>query len=196
MSKGRETRDDILQHALGEATRLGLEGLSIGGLAKEVGMSKSGLFAHFGSKEGLQIAVLQRASALFADAVIRSAIRLPRGEPRVTGINEGWLDWADSNRIPGGCLFMSTTFEYDDRPGPVRDTLVVHMQQLQDHLRRAGAIAVEEGHFRADLDLDSFAFQWHSLMLGYHVQSRFFRSPKARRWMESAFNELVERARV
>lgn len=196
MTKGRETRDEILQHALAEATRLGLESLSIGALAKEVGMSKSGLFAHFGSKEGLQIAVLQRASELFGDRVIRRGIEHPRGEPRVLGINEAWLDWADSNRIPGGCLFSSTTFEYDDRPGPVRDTLTVHMQQLQDHLRRAAAIAVDEGHFRKDLDLGAFAFEWHSLMLGYHVQSRFFRSPRARRWMEDAFTELVRRARA
>lgn len=196
MSKGRETRQEILQHALAEATRLGLEALSIGGLARDVGMSKSGLFAHFGSKEGLQIAVLQRASQLFGEQVILKGIARPRGEARVLGINQAWLDWADSNRIPGGCLFTASTFEYDDRPGPVRDTLTVHMQQLLDHLRRAAAIAIDEGHFREDLDLDAFAFEWHALMLGYHVQSRFFRAPRARQWMEAAFRELVRRARA
>lgn len=195
MSKGRETRDEILEHALGEATRLGLEGLSIGGLAREIGMSKSGLFAHFGSKEGLQIAVLQRASDQFADRVMRRAIPTARGLPRVRAINEAWLDWADSQQIPGGCLFMSSTFEYDERPGPVRDTLTVHMQQLQDNLRIAAAIAQEEGHFRDDLDLDRFAFEWHALMLGYHVQSRFFRNPRARRMMSAAFERLVDDAR-
>lgn len=195
MSKGRETRDEILELAVGEATRLGLESLSIGALARDVGMSKSGLFAHFGSKEGLQIAVLQRASNRFADRVMRRAVTAPRGEPRVHAINTCWLDWADSNAIPGGCLFMSSSFEYDDRPGPVRDTLNVHTQQLQDNLRRAAAIAVEEGHFRDDLDLDGFAFEWHSLMLGYHVQSRFFRDPRARRMMQAAFERLVDNAR-
>lgn len=195
MSKGRETRDEILELAIGEATRLGLEGLSIGGLARDVGMSKSGLFAHFGSKEGLQISVLQRAADRFGHAVMRRAIQAPRGEPRVNAINEAWLDWADSNAIPGGCLFMSTSFEYDDRPGAVRDALTVHMQQLQDNLRRAAAIAVDVGHFREDLDLDRFAFEWHGLMLGYHVHSRFFRNPRARRMMQTAFERLVADAR-
>ncbi len=196
MSKGRDTREDILQHALGEANRLGLEGLSIGGLARDVGMSKSGLFAHFGSKEGLQISVLNRASELFGRKVIGESVRHPRGEPRVRAINAAWIAWADSPSIPGGCLFMSSTFEYDERPGLVRDTLVGQMQQLRDNLQRAAQIAVDEGHFRPDLDTEAFAFQWHGVMLAYHVQSRLFRSPDARRLMHASFDALVVSARA
>lgn len=195
MSKGDQTRDEILHHALGEASRLGLEGLSIGDLAKGVGMSKSGLFAHFGSKEGLQIAVLQRASDLFGEAVIRPAVGLPRGLPRLQAITENWVNWADSNVIPGGCLFMSATFEYDDRPGPIRDTIVVHLGTLLANLSRATRVAIEAGHLRADLDPDAFAFQWHSLLLGYHVQSRLFRNPNSRPLLFASFEALVQSVR-
>jgi len=196
MSKGDTTRNQILRRAMSEASRFGLEGVSIGGLAKEVGMSKSGLFAHFGSKEGLQIAILQRASDQFTSAIIRPAIALPRGEPRCVAMMENWLTWSDSKDLPGGCLFASSTFEYDDRPGPVRDTLVVHIQALHDTLRRAAAIAVEEGHFRADLDIDQFAFSIHSLLLGYHVQARLFRAPNAREMVSGAFQTLLASARA
>ena len=190
------TRDEILKRALSEASRFGLEGVSIGGLAKEIGMSKSGLFAHFGSKEGLQIAVLQRASEQFTDAIIRPAIRLPRGEPRCVALLENWLRWSNSEDLPGGCMFASSSFEYDDRPGPVRDTLVVHIQALHDTLRRSAAIAVEEGHFRADLDIDQFAFSIHSLLLGYHVQARLFRAPNAIAMVNGAFDGLLASARA
>ncbi len=181
---------------MSEASRYGLEGVSIGSLAREVGMSKSGLFAHFGSKEGLQIAVLQQASDRFADAIIRPAIVLKRGEPRVRALFENWLRWSESKAMPGGCLFASTTFEYDDRPGPVRDMLVVHIHSLHDTLRRAAAIAVEEGHFKPTLDINQFAFSMHSLLLGFHVQARLFRAPDAMKMVSGAFEDLLISARA
>ena len=196
MSKGRATRDQILKHALSEASRFGLEGLSIGALAKDVGMSKSGLFAHFGSKEGLQISVLGRAADLYIDNVVLPAIEEPRGEPRVRALFANWLDWTDSVAVPGGCLFMSAAFEFEDRQGAVRDTLVVQIQLLQDALRRAAAIAVEEAHFRQDLDLDLFAFNWHALLLGYHIQGRLLHVPAARTMAVEAFDRLVRSARA
>ncbi|NCG20319.1 MAG: TetR family transcriptional regulator [Rhodobacterales bacterium] len=195
MSKGKQTRDHILLQALSEASRFGLEGLSIGTLARDVGMSKSGLFAHFGSKSGLQNSVVQLASDLFVDAVFRPAVKLPPGEPRVQAMFDNWIAWASSPTVPGGCLFMSSSFEFDDRPGPVRDNLVVQISQLHDTLKRATAIAIEEGHFRSDLDISQFAFQWHSLMLGFHVQARLFRAPNANNVVGRAFESLLATAR-
>ncbi len=194
MSKGRKTRGQILKTALSEASRFGLEGLSIGALAKDVGMSKSGLFAHFGSKEGLQISVLTHASDLYVEKVVRPAIIEPRGEARVRALFENWLAWDAGLAVPGGCLFMSASFEFEDRPGPVRDTLVVLIQMLQDALRRAAAIAVEVGDFRADLDIDRFAFAWHSVLLGYHIQSRLLRVPNAQAVATAAFEDLIRSA--
>lgn len=195
MSKGRQTREQILRRALSEASRFGLEGLSIGALAKDIGMSKSGLFSHFGSKEGLQISVLHRAADLYVERVVVPATKEPRGEPRVRALFANWLDWDDSMAVPGGCLFMSASFEFEDRPGPVRQTVVALIQMLQDALRRAAAISVEEAHFRDDLDLDRFAFQWHSLLLGYHVQSRLLHHPDAREIVTTSFDRLVRSAR-
>ncbi len=196
MSKGRQTREQILAHALSEASRFGLEGLSIGALARDLNMSKSGLFAHFGSKEGLQISVLRRAADLYVERVVEPAVAEPRGEARVRALFDNWLDWDDSLAIPGGCLFMSASFEFEDRAGPVRDTLVAHIQLLQDALRRATAIAIESGDFRQDLDVDRFAFSWHSLLMGYHIQSRLLRAPDARALVIDVFDRLVQSARL
>ncbi len=195
MSKGRRTRDEILRTALGRASQFGLEGLSIGSLARDVGMSKSGLFAHFGSKEDLQRSVLVVAAELFAAEVVSSAIQRPRGEPRVRGIFESWLSWADSPSIPGGCLFASSAMEFDDRPGPVRELVVELVLQWRATMARAARIAMEEGHFRSDLDPEQFAFEMHALMMGYHLEARLFRGPEAQARACRAFEALLRASR-
>lgn len=191
MGKGRQTRQEILRHALREASKIGLESLSIGTLAKDIGMSKSGLFAHFGSKEGLQIAVLQHGAQRFIQAVMLPTISHPRGLARIHALTENWLAWTEGVVDGGGCVFVSSTFEFDDRSGPVRDTIVVLMQQLEDNLRRCAAIAVEAGDLRADLDIDAFAFHWHSLLIGHHVHARLFRKHNARERVHAALNVLL-----
>src|SRR5690349_10613587 len=122
--KGERTRDAILDGALRLASELGLEGLSIGRLAEELDLSKSGLFAHFGSKEDLQIRTLERAAARFGEVVVRPALEAPAGEPRVRALFERWLEWPRRVRQPGGCIFVAAAAELDDRPGPARDRLV------------------------------------------------------------------------
>lgn len=186
MGKGQETRTQILRAALKQACHVGLEGLSIGGLASQVGMSKSGLFTHFGSKESLQKEVLLYAGDRFADAIIRPAVLLPRGEPRVKALFENWLEWT----VPFGCVFVSTAYEFDDRPGMVRDELLRLIKDWRDTMARAAEIAIEVGHFRADIDPQQFAFEMHSLTLGYHIDERLFRVEGARQRALKAFESL------
>ena len=121
--KGERTRDAILRHALALATRIGLEGVTIGRLAEDLRISKSGLFAHFGSKESLQIEMLRLAGARMVDEVVRPALAISRGEPRLRALFERWLQWESSPSLPGGCPFVTASFELDDRPGPVREPL-------------------------------------------------------------------------
>ena len=133
-AKGEQTRETILVHALGLATRIGIEGLTIGRLAEELGMSKSGLFAHFRSKEALQLEMLKLAGARMVDSVVKPALAAPRGEPRVRALFERWLAWERSPSLPGGCPFMAASFELDDRPGPVRDFVVQNLRDWLDTL--------------------------------------------------------------
>src|SRR3954470_4749744 len=121
MRKGEATRQAILDHAAAQASRIGLRGLSIGQLAEELALSKSGLFAHFQSKEALQVQVLEHAAANFVDRVVRPALAAPRGIPRLRALFEGWLAWGDSQA--SGCIFVAAAAELDDQPGPARDRL-------------------------------------------------------------------------
>src|SRR3954464_11103649 len=120
MGKGAETRERILDQAVRLASREGLEGLTIGTLSTELGLSKSGLFAHFGSKDELQLQVLQATVQRFEETVIRSALSAPRGEPRIRAVFDRWLDWESHPSMPGGCLLIAAAVEFDDRPGPLR----------------------------------------------------------------------------
>jgi AcrR family transcriptional regulator len=196
MSKGDDTRAEILRAALNQASTLGLEGISIGGLAREVGMSKSGLFAHFGSKRELQLAVIDLAAELFIATVIRPAIGEPRGEPRVVALFENWMTWTERTAVEGGDVLSSTPWEFDDRPGPVRDLLQQTLSELHHTLAKAARIAITEGHFRADLDVEQFAFELHSVMLGTHVLNRLFRRPDAHTRARAAFERLLDASRA
>ncbi|MBX2796384.1 MAG: TetR/AcrR family transcriptional regulator [Myxococcales bacterium] len=195
-AKGKATREEILKVALKGALSVGLEGLSIGGLATEVGMSKSGLFAHFGSKEGLQIAVLEYASERFVQGTVRPALRAPRGEPRVRSLLVAWLDWAERGIGSGGCVFESTAWEFDARPGAVRSTIQRMLGAWVTTLQRAAQMAVEVGDFRDDLDAEAFAQHAHSAGLGFHLHARLFRDPNARRYALSAIDVLIADARA
>jgi AcrR family transcriptional regulator len=192
MSKGSETRERILGTAFRLAAREGLEGLSLGELARQLRVSKSGLFAHFKSKEELQIQTLRAASDRFAQAVMVPAFRKARGLPRVRAFFDNWMRWFADASMPGGCIFMAASFELDDRPGPVREVLVELQQQFIDALARSARIAVEEGHFRRALDADQFAFDLYSILLGYNLARRLLRDPKAERRAREAFAALLK----
>jgi AcrR family transcriptional regulator len=196
VSKGEQTREAILVHALGLATRIGFEGLTIGRLADDLKMSKSGLFAHFRSKEALQLEILRMAGARMVETVVKPALATPRGEPRVRALFDGWLQWEQSPSLPGGCPFMAASFELDDRPGPVRDFVVQNLRDWMDTMAGAARIAVQEGHFRADLDCEQFAHECQGIGLAFVHASRLMRDPKARVRAQTAFDSLLDASRA
>ncbi len=162
-SKGAATRDVILDRAYMIAASAGLEGLSIGPLAEAVGMSKSGVFAHFGSREDLQLAVLDLAASRFGEHTLVASLKAPRGLPRLHAILDNWFDWLRRDR--GGCLLLTAISEFDDRPGPLRDRVVALHQRWRDDLARAIRMAMDTGELRADLDPEQFAFELNTIAL-------------------------------
>src|SRR5687768_4103980 len=194
-TKGEETRQRILDGALNLASTQGIEGVTIGELASALDLSKSGLFAHFRSKEALQIAVLHVAAERFTRLVIAPALKAPRGEPRVRALFERWLTWVNSEDIPGGCIFVTAAAELDDRPGPVREVLVQSQKDLLGTVAHAARIAVDEGHFQADLDLDQFAFELYAILLSFHHATRLMRDPRAKERAQRAFERLIASTR-
>ncbi len=193
--RGAETRDRIVDRAFRVATRDGLEGLSIGSLATEMGMSKSGLFAHFGSKEDLQVEVLAAAARRFEEQVLRSAFSAPRGEPRIRRLFQRWMEWVSDPALPGGCLFLAAATELDDHAGAPRDALVASQRQLRETLARSARMAVTEGHLRRTLDAEQFAFDFFSVILAYHHARRLLRDPKAEAKAKNAFERVLDAAR-
>jgi AcrR family transcriptional regulator len=196
MGKGDSTRGRILDEAIAVASVDGITGLTLGRLADAVGMSKSGLFAHFRSKEELQLQVLEAAVARFRERVVAPALAAPRGEPRVRALFEGWLEWAEDDTVPGGCLFMQATAELDDQPGPARDRLVESQRDWRDFLVDAVRRAVEVGHFRPDVDPELFAFQLFGLAFARQQGARLLHDPAADARARRAFDALVAAARV
>src|SRR5918993_4650783 len=191
--KGRQTRAAILDAALALASHIGLEGLSIGALAEVTGMSKSGVFAHFGSREELQISVVREYHAKFEEEVFRPAMAAPRGLPRLRALFERWLRRV-SVEIDSGCIYISGAVEFDDRPGPVRDALVTMVQTWQQALGRAIRAAIAEGHLSADTDPDQLLFEIHGLILALHHDARFLRHAGAEDRARAAFERLLASA--
>lgn len=196
MRKGDATRQGILAHAAGLASQLGLDGLTIGRLAEDLELSKSGLFAHFRSKEALQLQVLEHAAARFTEVVLRPALAAPRGEPRLRAVFERWRRWPKESGMPGGCFFVQAAVELDDQPGPVRDLLVRQQKDWLDAIATVVRSGVAEGHFRRDVDPEQVAHELHGIMLGWHHAARLLRDPKAEARARAAFEALVARARA
>lgn len=164
--KGERTRQSILDRAVDLASLEGLQGLTIGRLAEELGMSKSGLFAHFGSKEELQIATIEAAAQRYITEIFSSAILEPRGYPRLIAICTSWLSYMRRGVFPGGCFFAAASFEFDSRPGPVRDRVRGLMDDWMGALERAIRMAKDEGHLLDDVDPAQLAFELNSLFFG------------------------------
>jgi AcrR family transcriptional regulator len=191
VSKGEETRERIVDRAWRMAGRDGLSGLSIGKLASELGLSKSGLFAHFGSKEELEVEVLKAAADRFTEQVMRPALQAPRGVARLRKMFKNWLSWVNDPAQPGGCLFLAAGAELDDSPGPQRDFLVAAQSGLRATLAKAARLAVEAGELRRDLDCDQFAFEMQGVVMAYHHSRRLLRDPKAEQHVKAAFERLL-----
>ena len=190
LQKGQLTRAAILDSALSLASQMGLEGLSIGELAEVAGMSKSGVFAHFGSREELQIAVIREYHRRFEEEVFFPAMREPRGVPRLRALFERWLRRV-SVEVDSGCIYISGAVEFDDRPGPVRDALVSMVRSWQDALERAIRIAIEDGQLKSDTDAQQMLFEMHGLILALHHDARLMRTPGAPQRARLAYERLV-----
>ena len=194
MGKGQETKRAILGEALDLASTVGLSGLTIGSLASATGMSKSGLFAHFRSKEQLQVQVLEEARRRFIEVVMVPALKQPRGVPRLVAMMKNSLgNW--ENDLPGGCVFYAVAAELDDQPGPARDYLIKTQTEQAESIRRMAQAAVEEGQFREELDLDQFVFEFGAISAAYHHFGRLLGDPRAEERARKAFDSLLARSR-
>ncbi|WP_147918388.1 TetR/AcrR family transcriptional regulator [Ruania zhangjianzhongii] len=192
--KGAMTRQAILHEGVLAAYRVGLGGLTIGRLATATGMSKSGLYAHVGSKEELQLAVLAEAAREFAEQVVLPALGEPRGEPRLRALFENWVH-SGRTRAPGGCLFVKASAELDEQPGPVRDQLARDHRRLYDSLARVVRTCIEEGHLGADTDPDQFAADLDGVMLAFYHWHRLLDDPRAEARARTAFERLLDQNR-
>ena len=191
LHKGQQTKAAIVDAALALATQIGLEGLSIGALAEAMGMSKSGVFAHFGSREELQISVIHEYHTRFEEEVFYPAMQEPRGLPRLRALFRHWMN-RTSVEIDSGCLYISGAVEFDDRAGPVRDALVHSVKSWLGALQRAIQQAREEGHLRANIDEQQLAFEIHGLILALHYEARLLHNPGSIERATAAFENLLK----
>jgi AcrR family transcriptional regulator len=192
-TKGERTRAAILDAALRLVSKAGLDGLTIGTLAEATGMSKSGLFAHFGSREELLLAVLAHGQAQFSEVVFQPAMAKPRGLPRLRAMFVHWLDWTESAELPGGCPMIGGASEFDDRPGPVRDMLAGGQRTWIETLKRALRQAIDEGQLAAGTDPEQIAFEMFGIALVVHHHRRLLGYPKARSRALTALDSLFRR---
>ncbi len=192
LHKGQQTKQLIVDAALGLAEQIGLEGLSIGALAEMTRMSKSGVFAHFGSREELQMSVIREYYKRFSDEVFYPALDAPRGLPRVRALFANWMKRV-AIEIQSGCIFISGAVEFDDRPGPVRDALAMSVKTWLGAMHRAVVQAKQEGHLVSDADEAQMAFEIHGLILALHYEARFLKNPGAIGRANTGFENILLR---
>ena len=192
MHKGQQTKTAIVDVALSLATQMGLEGLTIGAVAEMAGMSKSGVFAHFGSREELQISVIREYHHRFEQEVFYPVLLLARGLPRLRALFANWMQ-RTSAEIDSGCLYISGAAEFDDRPGPVRDALASSVQTWMTALHRAVRLSVEQGDLAKQTDAAQMAFEIHGLILACHYEARFLKSKTALGLAQRSFEHILLR---
>ncbi|PLP99082.1 TetR/AcrR family transcriptional regulator [Cupriavidus pauculus] len=191
MQKGQLTRTAIIEQALQSATQVGFEQLSLATLAADTNMSKSGLYAHFKSKEALQEAVLARAMERFSEIVVQPAMRQKRGLARLETLFDGYLAWIAGAVIEGGCVFMALSQEYRNRPGVIRDKLVQTFKDWHSTIVRVVTDAVDEGDLHADTDPRQFAFEMAGIGMSFQSSSRLMARADAEVMARRAFARLV-----
>jgi len=192
LQKGQQTKQLIIDAALGLAQQIGLEGLSIGVLAEITHMSKSGVFAHFGSREELQISVVREYHRRFSDEVFGPAMNALRGLPRLRALFDNWMQRV-AIELQSGCIFISGAVAFDDRPGPVRDALANSVQTWLHALQRAVVQARDEGHLVKDADAAQMCFEIHGLILSLHYEARFLKNPGALGRAHTGFDNILLR---
>lgn len=192
LHKGQQTKAHILDAALHLASQAGLEGLSIGALAAATGMSKSGVFAHFGSREELQISVIREYHQRFEQEVFFPAMQAPRGLPRLRALFDLWMK-RTSVELDSGCIYISGAVEFDDRSGPVRDALADSVMVWHAAMRRTIVQCRERGDLRADADEAQLLFEVHGLILALHYEARFLRVEGALQLARQGFENVLTR---
>ena len=192
-SKGDLTRDRLIATGAALARTEGLEGLTIGGLAAAANMSKSGVFAHFGSREDLQLCILDKASEAFTDEVFRPALRERRGLPRFRAIASRWMAFLRGMGESGGCILMAAASEFDDKPGPVRERVRGYQRQLRNEMERCVQMAIDVGDLRLGSDAGQIAFETYAIVLGSHHDLRLFQAEDVIARAERAFAALLQR---
>jgi AcrR family transcriptional regulator len=190
MKKGSATKDAIVDEALSQAVRLGLEGITVGRLASKLELSKSGLFAHFKSREALQLAVLQAAIDRFALRVVVPAFSGTDGRHRLRRLFLRYLDWISEGDGAGGCLFVTASQEFDDRPGAVRDLLVRSQKEWRNVICSVVDDAIKNGEFRKDTDSGQLAFELAGSALSYQLSLKLLKDEQARKLAERSFDRL------
>lgn len=188
------TRDKILRHGLNIVSTSGLSGITLGTLAEQVGMSKSGLFAHFGSKEDVQLEVLDRSAAVAAEHIVVPAMLAKEGLPRLKALVQNWLGWWAKAELPGGCPATAGMFELDDVETRVRERLVLMEREWRLTLEQTTQRAIELGHLRKDLEVEQFVWELCGIYLSHHASVRFIRDPQADSRAQKAFLSLLKRA--
>jgi len=195
-TKGEETRAQILDAAVHMASEAGFEALTIGSLAERTGLSKSGLFAHFGSKLELQIATLDEAARRFTESVFLPAMKAPRGLKRLNTLFDLWVDWTGSASLPGGCPIDAATQEYDHTAGAMHDCVVDRQRILERELAKTVQLTIVTGEFRADTDTTQFAFELAGLILAFYRAKMVMGHEIARKRARLGFERLVDSART
>jgi len=185
-----DTRNNILEAGLEMASQFGLEDVTIGNLAKTMDMSKSGIFGHFQSKENLQIMIIDYAVQQFTETVVIPSLKIERGIPRIKAMVEKWIEWGNS--LKGGCIFVSASAEFSDRPGPVRDALLAYQTSWLDSLAKLADSAMTAGDFKPNVDTKQFAFELYSLLLGFHYYHRMLKDEKIQEKEEKALDRLIK----
>lgn len=190
-TKGEETRSQILAAAVVQASGGGFESLTIGTLAEKTGLSKSGLFAHFGSKLDLQIAALDEAARQFTEAVFMPAMKAPRGVKRLRALFENWVSWPQRASLPGGCPIDAASREYQHQPGPMRDAVIERQKLLDRELSKAVQMAIDTGELAPTTDPGQVAFDMLCIILGFYRTEQLLGIPEASRRARIAFDRLI-----
>jgi AcrR family transcriptional regulator len=196
MDVSHSTRERILDQGLALASQSGLEGVTLGLLASQVGMSKSGLFAHFRSKEAVQISLLEHSKKYARATVVEPAMKEALGLPRLRALATNWFGWAQRAGLPGGCPVAAGMFEYDDVEGRLRDKVKQMEAEWRGLLGSLVIEAIQQGHFRRDLDVNQFVWELCGIYLMHHAAARFLRSPDADRCAQTAFEAMLQRAQA
>ena len=194
MKKAKNTRETILQEALDMASHLGLESITIGQLALRLKMSKSGLFAHFQSKENLQLAILSHAASDFKYYVLLPALATEAGIPRIKKLVNNWIGWGE--RLTGGCIFVNASIEYSERKGKIHDFVLFLQEEWIDSLVKIAESAIRTGDFEKDIDTKQFAYELYSMLLGFHYYHRMLKDKDIRIRQEKALDRLIRNYQV